>query len=109
MEEEFWALWKDGIPLPESIISEISRVASRREVTVEDLKPQQVPAAAMVEAPIYRGGEQLQPWQRSFVTMFMGIGRSGKARLLLADEVELKTLSMATSALISVLWVMVRY
>jgi len=105
VEEEFWALWKDGIPLPESIISEISRVASRREVTVEDLKPQQVPAAAMVEAPIYRGGEQLQPWQRSFVTMFMEHREIyGKARLLLADEVGVgKTLSMATSALISVL------
>ena len=29
VEEEFWALWKDGIPLPESIISEISRQSSR--------------------------------------------------------------------------------
>jgi len=59
----------------------------------------------MAEAPIYRGGEQLQPWQRSFVTMFLEHREIyGKARLLLADEVGVgKTLSMATSALVSAL------
>ncbi|MGD6831008.1 phospholipase D-like domain-containing anti-phage protein [Sutcliffiella halmapala] len=103
VEEEFWALWNDGVPLPEAILSEISRVANRREVTVEVLKPEEVPAAAMAESPIYRGGEQLQPWQRSFVTMFLEHREIyGKARLLLADEVGVgKTLSMATSALVS--------
>lgn len=70
VEREFGALWNDGVPLPEAILAEINRVANRREVTVEVLKPSEVPAAAMAEAPIYRGGEQLQPWQRSFVTMF---------------------------------------
>ena len=96
---------KDGVPLPEAILSEINRVANRREVTVEVLKPDDIPAAAMAEAPIYRGGEQLQPWQRSFVTMFLAHREIyGKARLLLADEVGVgKTLSMATSALVSVL------
>jgi len=57
----------------------------------------------MVESPIYRGGEQLQPWQRSFVATFMQ-HRSlyGSARLLIADEVGLgKTLSMATAALVA--------
>ena len=105
VEKEFWALWKDGVPLPEAILSEINRVANRREVTVEVLKPDDIPAAAMAEAPIYRGGEQLQPWQRSFVTMFLAHREIyGKARLLLADEVGVgKTLSMATSALVSVL------
>ena len=105
VEKEFWALWKDGVPLPEAILAEINRVANRREVTVEVLKPEDVPAAAMAEAPIYRGGEQLQPWQRSFVTMFLEHREIyGKARLLLADEVGVgKTLSMATSALVSTL------
>lgn len=105
VEKEFWALWNDGIPLPDTILSEIHRVANRREVTVEALRPEDIPAAAMVEAPIYRGGEQLQPWQRSFVTMFLEHRETyGKARLLLADEVGVgKTLSMATSALVSVL------
>lgn len=105
VEEEFWALWKEGVPLPEAILAEIQRVASRREVTVKGLKPQDIPAAAMAEAPIYRGGEQLQPWQRSFVTLFLEHREIyGKVRLLLADEVGVgKTLSMATSALVSAL------
>ncbi|MDY0375088.1 MAG: phospholipase D-like domain-containing protein [Desulfobacterium sp.] len=105
VEREFWALWNDGVPLPEAIFAEINRVANRREVTIEALRPHEVPAAAMAEAPIYRGGEQLQPWQRSFVTMFLEHRKIyGKARLLLADEVGVgKTLSMATSALVSAL------
>jgi superfamily II DNA or RNA helicase len=105
VEQEFWALWADGVPLPDAILSEIHRVANRREVTVDVLQPEDVPAAAMAEAPIYRGGEQLQPWQRSFVTMFLEHREIyGKARLLLADEVGVgKTLSMATSALVSAL------
>nr|WP_307539575.1 phospholipase D-like domain-containing anti-phage protein [Paenibacillus sp. W4I10] len=105
VEEEFWALWNEGVPLPEAILAEINRVANRREITVEVLKPTEVPAAAMAEAPIYRGGEQLQPWQRSFVSMFLQHREIySKARLLLADEVGVgKTLSMATSALVSVL------
>lgn len=105
VEEEFWALWKEGIPLPEAILAEIHRVAVRREVTVSVLKPHEIPAAAMAEAPIYRGGEQLQPWQRSFVTLFLQHREIyGKARLLLADEVGVgKTLSMAGRALVSAL------
>lgn len=105
VEEEFRALWKDGVPLPEAILSEIHRVANRREVTVSVLKPADLPAAAMAESPIYRGGEELQPWQRSFVAMFLEHREIyGKARILLADEVGVgKTLSMATSALVSAL------
>jgi superfamily II DNA or RNA helicase len=105
VEGEFWALWKDGVPLPEAIIEEIHRVAHRTEVTVSVLQPAEVPAAALAESPIYRGGEQLQPWQRSFVTLFLEHReRYGKARLLLADEVGVgKTLSMAASAMVSAL------
>ncbi|MBP3040012.1 DEAD/DEAH box helicase family protein [Bacillaceae bacterium Marseille-Q3522] len=105
VEKEFWSLWDEGVPLPEAILAEINRVANRREVTVEVLKPYEVPAAAMAEAPIYRAGEQLQPWQRSFVAMFLEHRETySKARLLLADEVGVgKTLSMATSALVSTL------
>ncbi|MEE4359115.1 MAG: phospholipase D-like domain-containing anti-phage protein [Desulfococcaceae bacterium] len=105
VEDEFRALWKEGVPLPETIIAEISRVARRREVTVDALQPADIPGAALAEAPIYRGGEQLQPWQRSFVTLFLEHREIyGKARLLLADEVGVgKTLSMAVSALVSAL------
>lgn len=105
VEQEFQALWKEGIPLPEVILDEIHRVATRREVTISVVAPNNLPAAALAESPIYRGGEQLQPWQRSFVAMFLRHREVyGKARLLLADEVGVgKTLSMAVSALLSAL------
>lgn len=103
VDEEFDALWKDSYPLPESIIEEVKRVADRTEIRFEDAKPDELPAAALAESPIYRGGEQLQPWQRSFVTTFLQHRETyGKARLLLADEVGVgKTLSLAASAMIS--------
>jgi superfamily II DNA or RNA helicase len=105
VDEEFDALWAEGHDLPDAILTEIKRIAERVEVTFGDLPPKDVPAAAMVESPIYRGGEQLQPWQRSFVSNFLEHREIyGKVRLLLADEVGLgKTLSMATAALVSTL------
>ncbi len=105
VEAEFRALWQEGVPLPEAIVDEISRVARRQEVVLATLQPADVPGASMAEAPIYRGGEQLQSWQRSFVTMFLDHRETyGQARLLLADEVGLgKTLAMAASVLVSAL------
>ena len=105
VEEEFEALWKDSFPLPDAIVEEIKRVADRVEIRFEDAKTEEIPAAALAESPIYRGGEQLQPWQRSFVTMFLQQRETyGKARLLLADEVGVgKTLSLAASAMLSAL------
>ena len=105
VEEEFDALWKDSYPLPDAIIQEIKRVADRVEIRFEDAKVAELPAAALAESPIYRGGEQLQPWQRSFVTIFLKHREVyGKARLLLADEVGVgKTLSLAASAMIAAL------
>jgi superfamily II DNA or RNA helicase len=106
VEEEFEALWPDAYPLPDAIIEEIKRVADRVEIRFEEARGEEVPAAALAESPIYRGGEQLQPWQRSFVTMFMHHRETyGGARLLLADEVGLgKTLSLGAGAMISVLF-----
>lgn len=105
VEEEFDALWKDAYLLPDAIVEEIKRVADRVEIHFDETKPDELPAAALAESPIYRGGEQLQPWQRSFVAMFLKNRETyGKTRLLLADEVGVgKTLSLAASALISVL------
>ncbi|MCI0393009.1 MAG: phospholipase D-like domain-containing protein [Acidobacteria bacterium] len=105
VEEEFAALWKDAFPLPDAIVEEIKRIAERIEIRFEETKAEELPAAALAESPIYRGGEQLQPWQRSFVTMFLQHRETyGKARLLLADEVGLgKTLSLAASAMLSAL------
>jgi superfamily II DNA or RNA helicase len=105
VEEEFDALWKDSYPLPDAIVEEIKRVANRVEIRFEEVSPEALPAAALAESPIYRGGEQLQPWQRSFVTLFLRHRETyGKARLLLADEVGLgKTLSLAASAMVAAL------
>ncbi len=105
VEQEFEALWKDACPLPDAIIEEIKRVADRIEIRFEDVKGDELAGAALAESPIYRGGEQLQPWQRSFVTIFLKHRETyGKARLLLADEVGVgKTLSLAASAMISAL------
>ena len=78
---------------------------TRIEVRLEDTAARDLPAAALAESPIYRGGEQLQPWQRSFVTIFLEHRETyGSARLLLADEVGVgKTLSLAASAMVSAL------
>ena len=105
VEEEFDALWKDSFPLPDAIVEEVKRVADRIEVHFQDVKPNEVVAAALVESPIYRGGEQFEPWQRAFVTMFFKHRETyGRARMLLADEVGLgKTLSLAASAMVSAL------
>lgn len=105
VEEEFDALWAEGKELPDAILSEIKRIANRTEVTFENVDLGDVPGAALAEAPIYRGGEQLQPWQRAFVTMFMDHREAyGSARLLLADEVGLgKTLSLAAAGMVGAL------
>jgi hypothetical protein len=105
VEEEFEALWKHSFPLPDAIVDEIKRVAERVEVRFGEVGLDELPGAALAESPICRGGEQLQPWQRAFVTMFLKHREVyGKARLLLADEVGVgKTLSLAASAMISAL------
>lgn len=105
VEEEFEALWENSYPLPDAIVEEIKRIADRIEIRFEETTSAEIPSAALAESPIYRGGEQLQPWQRSFVTMFMQHRETyGKVRLLLADEVGLgKTLSLGASAMVSAL------
>lgn len=106
VEEEFDALWNNGAyPLPDAIVEEIKRISDRVEIRFPEVTTAELPAAALAESPIYRGGEQLAPWQRSFVTLFLQHRETyGKARLLLADEVGVgKTLSLAASAMISAL------
>ncbi len=105
VQAEFDALWDRGVPLPDVVIQEIGRLADRREVSVEALAPDEIAPAALVESPIYRDGESLQPWQRAFVSIFLEHRETyGKTRLLLADEVGVgKTLSLAASALVSVI------
>lgn len=105
VEEEFDALWQDSYPLPDAIVEEIRRVSRRNQVSFREVIPKDLPGATFAEAPIYRNGEILTPWQRSFVTTFMEHREQyGRARLLLADEVGLgKTLSLGASAMMGAL------
>jgi superfamily II DNA or RNA helicase len=105
VEAEFDALWRDAYPLPDAIVEEVRRIAQRTEIRFAQVTPTELPAATLAEAPIYRGGEQLQPWQRAFVALFLDHRDTyGHARLLLADEVGLgKTLSLAASAMLAAL------
>ncbi|MER8748070.1 phospholipase D-like domain-containing protein [Mesorhizobium sp. M1050] len=105
VQAEFDALWKIGRKLPEAVIEEIGRSARKVQVTIENLPPERIGQSALVESPLYRRGEELMPWQRAFVSLFVQEReRYGKCRLLLADEVGVgKTLSMATAALVSAL------
>ena len=105
VEAEFQHLWQRGVPLPDAIVEEIGRSARKRQVEVAELPPEEVGPAALVEAPIYRQGEELKSWQRAFVGIFLAHRETyGKARLLLADEVGVgKTLSLAASALVACL------
>lgn len=105
VDAEFNALWAESYDLPDAIIDEVERIAKRYEVRFDELQANEIPGAALVESPLYRAGEMLQPWQRSFVTIFMQHRETyGKARLLLADEVGVgKTLSMASAAMVSAL------
>jgi superfamily II DNA or RNA helicase len=105
VEAEFKHLWDRSVPLPEAIVEEIGRCARKREVVMADLAPEEVGPAALVEAPIYRQGEELKPWQQAFVGLFLEHRNVyGSARLLLADEVGVgKTLSLAGSALVACL------
>jgi superfamily II DNA or RNA helicase len=103
VEDEFNYLWDRGRPLPDAIIDEIGRCARRVEVRLPDLQPGDIAPAALVESDLYRRGEELMPWQRAFVAIFLQHRETyGDVRLLLADEVGVgKTLSLAGSALVS--------
>lgn len=102
IEDEFDFLWNAAKPLPQAVIREVHRRGYRREVVFDEIEDEETLApAALIESPLYREGQQLQPWQRGFLTEVLRHHRLyGVVRLLLADEVGLgKTLSLATAAL----------
>lgn len=105
VEAEFAHLWARSVPLPNAIVEEIGRCGRKVEVRLDALKSSEVAAAALVEAPIYRRGEELKPWQRSFVGLFLEHREVyGLGRFILADEVGVgKTLSLATAAMVACL------
>lgn len=102
IEEEFDFLWNAAKPLPQAVIREVHRRGYRREIEfVEIDDDENLAPAALIESPLYREGQKLQPWQQGFLTECLRHQRLyGTVRLLLADEVGLgKTLSLATAAL----------
>ncbi|MBL8298146.1 MAG: DEAD/DEAH box helicase family protein [Rhodanobacteraceae bacterium] len=102
IEEEFDFLWNAAKPLPQAVIREVRRRGYRREIEFIDIEDgENLAPAALIESPLYREGQQLQPWQQGFLTECLRHQRLyGTVRLLLADEVGLgKTLSLATAAL----------
>ncbi len=102
IEAEFDFLWNAAKPLPQAVIREVHRRGYRREVVFDEIEEDEnLAPAALIESPLYREGQQLQPWQQRFLTECLRHYRLyGVVRLLLADEVGLgKTLSLATAAL----------
>ncbi|QCP47930.1 helicase [Trinickia violacea] len=102
IEEEFDFLWNAAKPLPQAVIREVHRRSYRREIEFTEIEDDEnLAPAALIESPLYREGQQLQPWQQGFLTECLRHQRLyGTVRLLLADEVGLgKTLSLATAAL----------
>lgn len=102
IEDEFDFLWNAAKPLPQAVIREVHRRGYRREVVFDEIdEDENLAPAALIESPLYREGQQLQPWQQGFLTECLRHYRLyGVVRLLLADEVGLgKTLSLATAAL----------
>jgi superfamily II DNA or RNA helicase len=102
IEAEFDFLWNAAKPLPQAVIREVHRRGYRREVVFDEIDADEnLAPAALIESPLYREGQQLQPWQQGFLTECLRHYRLyGVVRLLLADEVGLgKTLSLATAAL----------
>ena len=102
IEAEFEFLWNAAKPLPNAVIREVRRRGYRREVFFEEIDDDEdLAPAALIEAPLYREGMSLQPWQQGFITECLHHHHNyGIVRLLLADEVGLgKTLSLGTAAL----------
>ncbi|QJD28556.1 phospholipase D-like domain-containing anti-phage protein [Methylococcus geothermalis] len=102
IEEEFDFLWNAAKPLPQAVIREVRRRGYRREIQFTEIEDEEdLAPAVLIESPLYREGQQLQPWQQGFLTECLRHYRLyGVVRLLLADEVGLgKTLSLATAAL----------
>ncbi|MDW8479219.1 MAG: helicase-related protein [Xanthomonadales bacterium] len=102
IEAEFDFLWNAAKPLPQAVIREVHRRGYRREVIFNEIdEDEDLAPAVLIESPLYREGQQLQPWQQGFLTECLRHYRLyGVVRLLLADEVGLgKTLSLATAAL----------
>jgi superfamily II DNA or RNA helicase len=105
VEEEFNALWLHpaAVPLSDFVVSDIQRLANRREVSVVAWKddPESDPASGAVETPVYRKEYGLWAHQKYFVKLAYDAHLRGGARFVLADQVGLgKTIQLALSAML---------
>lgn len=100
---EFDALWASphAVPLANFVIEDIERISNHEVIdTVDKWRENPVPAAPIIESPVYRKEVGLWEHQKYFVNLAFKahLGPHG-ARYILADQVGLgKTLQLAMSA-----------
>lgn len=108
VQAEFDALWNDPriVKLSDAVVEDIGRLAKRFVVTLPTWTAAAEPAAAVIEAPVYRKEYGLWAHQKYFVDLAFREHTSGRgARLVLADMVGLgKTVQLALAALLMTLW-----
>jgi superfamily II DNA or RNA helicase len=108
VQAEFDALWHDPriVKLSDAVVEDIGRLAKRFVVTLPTWTATAEPAAAVIEAPVYRKEYGLWAHQKYFVDLAFREHISGRgARLVLADMVGLgKTVQLALAALLMTLW-----
>lgn len=105
VQEEFDALWQHPLarPLADVVIQDIERLSKRQQVSLESWQAEPVPAAAVIETPVYRRENGLWAHQKAFVELVMNThhGPNRKARFVLADQVGLgKTIQLAMCAML---------
>ncbi|WP_018086518.1 phospholipase D-like domain-containing anti-phage protein [Desulfurispora thermophila] len=103
VQEEFDYFWHSpyAVPLAEFVIEDIKRISERKVIySVEEWRKDPEPAAAVVEAPVYRQEFGLWEHQKYFVNLvYNAHKRSCGARYVLADMVGLgKTVQLALAA-----------
>ncbi|MGH8020954.1 MAG: phospholipase D-like domain-containing anti-phage protein [Opitutaceae bacterium] len=109
VQEEFDALWSHPCaqPLADFVIEDIGRCARRHVVgDISEWRMEPEPAAAVVEAPVYRRDAGLWEHQKYFVKLAFDAHRTPfGARYVLADMVGLgKTVQLGLAALLMALW-----
>jgi hypothetical protein len=98
VQEEFDALWNDARAVDLAccpfIAQDVQRIISRRVIEPEDVKAiadtTTAAAAAAVETPVSRHDQGLMPHQKYFARLALDRHRLGGARLVLADQVEVR-------------------
>lgn len=108
VQQEFDRLWRDPFarPLAAVVLEDVTRIARRKLVSIDDWRKLEAPAAAIVESPVFRKEFGLWAHQKYFIDLAYRDHISGKgARYVLADMVGLgKTVQLALSAQLMALW-----